>query len=314
MTYDFELMFGGLCLFTFEATNDPQKPAKAKVLLANATSPKSVFDSLPLGQAPHLHIPRLTVSAKNLKESGTGRDRLPDKSFAGPDGEDYAVFDVDLEELKLLAPGAPNLYRPLGRRAGAYKYPSQSGANPRWFDWICGIDGSSISDPRISGLNNASKQPPVKSGPHIASLEFTVGELRTFDVSRAKGETVSVNFEAVDEEGEPPTQPGHCIADRICLHILDRTDEQVVQFKSSAGLITVGPESSNQRSTVKAALTNLHEDYHVPDRRVYDFLWYYEMFDWNVSPPRVEKRLIPVVAESEYFTPSSGLCPPASSG
>lgn len=304
--FDFELMIGGLCMLHFD---NPSNPKEVRVLLVNATRDIEMFRGVPSTEYPHLHFPRVTVSARNLMHDPN--ERLPDRSVTDSNGEDFGIFEVDLEELTLTVNGGSSLKVPVGRAAAKKQRPTDSGAKLEWLDWTCGMKGSSFTDQRIESLQPDCFEPPTKNGSVITSLASRIGTLSTYEVGKLGGSEHLFRFEPW-KSGTSPQAMSHCLADRLRLRIegIDRRDRVVIQ--SSSGNIVLGAEpGSLGRSQVRAALTNLHETYYPPRPAVYDFAWFYTMVKWQggVSPD-VYSLIIPSVAEGSY-TPSSGLCPPA---
>ncbi len=318
MRFDVEIYFSGLCFFSFDGREPKYAPKKCQVLLVNATGRHP--DHGVLGpRAPEEHQPRMVIPAKNFIVGGQDVRNMKHVGMSvSAEGEDLVVIDLTNAKVRLSASKTEgrSLYVPRNRQQGNYKRPTEPGGRFDWFDWVALLHEI---EPRLGGIKK-----PTKVGsttPYISWIEFTEGELETHQVGRQRGEDLLFDFKTVlgslPEKGS--SCPPRCISDRLVLRFrrLARPLRVTVAWNEEPirtfGIGASRPEVQGRRRVV-ASIANLDTDYHPSRRAIYDFLWYYEMFNWVGKPVDVFDRLIPwpQLAKHSGRTPSSGNCPPGS--
>lgn len=307
MAFDLELYFTGLCLI---AADSYENPSKCEVLLVNTTDHNPHRDWLPPTLRPH--APRLIVSTKNFVPAGA-KTWEADGLRVSPDGEDCLEFNLEGKDLKLEA-----------TTGGRLSFNTTSPALPKPVKRYRSEDRSFYYNLKVPHLDSRIRKlgstDPGRSNAVIARLELNRGKLSCFDLGRRRGEFMVFDFKTSTgfpagylEAGLTP----RAIADRLILRINGNANSIRIHDKTAPDLVIgIGPvdPEADRRETVKASLTNLDAEYHPSQEAIFDFLWYYTLFDWKKDRPPSDELAIPwpQVQPDAGRTPSSGTCPPGS--
>lgn len=326
MHFDLEIYFSGLCFFKFDypavdknQTHDPARcaPESCTVLLVDTRKEYPCKKELG-SRAPERHQPRMVVPAKNFIVGPGDVTGFEGEGFplgVSETGEDLVAIDLTDTDV-CLRPSDKScgpLYVPQQRRRGQFSKPDDVGGRADWFDWIAQIQD--IED-QLEGLKDPT--------PAVSKITFSSGELENFQMGQQRGENLLFEFRTVCGEtpnGPPEKKKGgwrtRCLADRIVLRFRRLGQPLTVRLsKPCQGTQVFGIGASRpdviSRSPVTASITNLDARNHLSPRAIYDFLWYYELFEWKGTEKKVFERIIPWAPVSRHSgkTPSNGNCPP----
>lgn len=297
MPYDLEFHFTGMLLFDFRTVDGVEEGV---ALLANATRPHP--DSAVLGDdAPHEHIPRLSVPAQNLSALGGGRQREPDAKIPDPAGNDFAVFDLVGEELYLDGDGLREPNRdPIGVCS------EDPPKNLTSFNWLGKL---TTIEPRLGDLRPECYS--SLTGPVTSRFHFRRGILESRDVGRTRdGQPYCIEFHTLDDGPMKLDVRPYSNLAVLRLKNLARS----VRLETTRGVIGIGPASPGDCSTVHVCVSNLAPRYHIRNGKLYELLWLYELFTWKNGPLKPDFADLPLPCiqahgESNH-TLSTGLCPP----
>ncbi|HUP24904.1 MAG TPA: hypothetical protein VNB06_18445 [Thermoanaerobaculia bacterium] len=310
MTYDFRLIFSGLCLFHLPESG----PRSPQVLLVKATDPDSVpeFRELEPAVMPHPHKPRLVVDPRYLD---TEISRKPDGLNVGSDGFDYPLFDIEFQNIEVSIPGASSLDVTRGRRPGSgdpYRSPDDDEAQKDWFDWVISVPHVSKST-SSAGVGNLKRECwgdlTTPDCPVISRVKLSGGKLRTHTHSREGKDYMVYNY--LDLSNTPSDEKPHVFADTVKLEGSDIPNDVAVALDTGhKGIVFLKPPAgTSEKSLVTASITNFDVSFQPARKRIYDFLWYYTLYNRQAKPlnwpvPRPEGT------SRSLYTPSTTTCPP----
>ncbi len=281
--YHFEMVFTGLCVFTFDDTG-------ATVLLVNATDPARFQADFADGLEPLMprpHFPRLSYSMSQQIRQGVV-PRSPKRVFPGVSGEEVGICNLEGEDLTLDLPGAASFQR-----------------------------GALAEAPRISSLVPAPISPlcfaAVPNSAVTTRLRVTQGALETLRLSFAGLEPLEIDFRTHNTKGTSSGNPHSLIAEQLVLRADDLTRPVEIRSASAASILLRPDRDANGTALrpVVTCLSNYHEVPFPPLDAAYDLLWLYELLDLSTTQPSRLDLPIPVYLNSTGgFTGSSAACPP----
>ncbi len=284
MDYTFEMVFTGLCAFSFDEKG-------ATVYLVNATRVgRFLIDpDLSPPEIPVPHVPRLSFAMEQQVREG-GRFRTPERVFLAADGEEVGVCNVEGEELTLEIPGGPDFTH------------EELPTTPAMTKLLA----SASPHPLLTG--------PLPNTAAVTRLRLSQGRLKLLRNARSEGAQLQIDFRSLRHFTAAVTQPQQ-IADGLVLTaehvsgpvVLKSDRAPRVELSPVGGVSTSGPHES-----VRVTLSNYHEELAIPGDAAYDFLWFYEMLDFPEGfPSRLDLPIPFYRAGGGGLTGSSGVCPPA---
>ncbi len=283
MDYTFEMVFTGLCAFSFDEKG-------ATVYLVNATRNGRFQKDKNLGktQWPYPHLPRLSYLMNQQVRSG-GKFRQPNQVFASAEGGENGICFVEGEELSLVLPGSA-----------------------KW------VPPNVASIPSISTLGAAPLSPLLQASlPNQAvttRLRIESGEFSILTVARAGLQELQFDMRTIASASQTSGKASFTMADLLILRVPHLTDAMEV-VSTSHETVRLRPDREEPdgvaRTPVRVNLSNYHETYE-PQRVIgYDFLWLYELLAFQGKKPNRKQLPIPVAINGTGgFTGSSGVCPP----
>ncbi len=296
-TFNFELVFTGMCLLEFDA--DP--PTKCTVHIPNAARPDVVFSGLSLDIRPFKHVPRLSFPTK-FQVAGGGQFRRPvNHVFPAPDGEEIGVCDLEGETLTLQPPdGSPSLSLLTVKTT-----PNVEPQVEELFRWTSDLqDLITLSGCTFQRINTSAV---------TTQINLAHGQLGTLECGRQNGGVVVYDYDQVKASPQA-RKPGRCLADAVVLRL--QGVEKSVALKSAAGdFFFFPPRPLPAREVVRVCISNFHETPQDDRNGLFDFLWYYNILDGLAVQGREPNPLdlfVPYIPETGRgpVTGSSGHCPP----
>jgi hypothetical protein len=336
--FDFELLFTGLCVFTFQG--DAKQPQAARVLLLSSgpsghgrtAAAGDASGGRPRNGAGHAHgsgehasgrgnaggngqggqggqsgqvvehAPTLTYAAADLTVRS---DKTGQRAFVGPDGALVAWRDLkDMMNMELVPPGGfvgplTTTWRPDGVRRQVPRGPEEE----VWLDWTLRTQRLLPDLPPGNGQPLEALVPKAVT----ARVELRHGTLRASHVARGlNGGYLLWNFE--DEASRTfDRRESQAIAGAIVLRLEGL--QAPVQIRGLGGFLELAPPVGSTRRLVQASITNFPA---VPpekegDRLVHLTHSYAALLPSGARP--IRKRF--VTGFDHLDTPGNPLCPSA---
>jgi len=312
MPYDFELAITGLCYFDF--TGD-----KVELLLVNSIDNQRFIDDpdlkgFPRFKAPVKHFPRLTFQTDQQRQEGMP-ERTADQVFVDPAGVEYSQCFLEGEHITLDLNGSPDV--PLIRNNGRGTETDPTHSSPAFLDWFPAIaEPLKIIDPAVSLKLHDECSLPLPNPRVITRVTIKSGLLQTERINLHLEKYASWGWESI-RDFNAPTDPGprdmRSMADVTVLRLF-QLDKSIMLSSDKKPSVQLGPGGSEK--IVRAIISNYHSEPHEKEAFAYDFLWYFELFDFSKLPPlpppptRADLPIPVLVVEGGGVTGSSALCPP----
>lgn len=307
MPFDFELLFTGLCLFTFEG--EPRHPDAVNVLLIK--TPRNGQNGgnggnghLHAGNghpADHKHIPMLTYALRDLTvRSGKVHTIAP-----GPDSEPIGRRNLEGEtDLQLVAPGRGRL-SPVWRPAALSKVTvPRTPADEAWLDWALRLKRLLPDVANPNGSSFAGLDGNVVS----ARIRLAQGTLMCTRVARGlNGRYLLWRFE--DSAGAFDPCESQALAGSIVLRLEGlEAPVQIRGFDQPVEFAPPGPaDGSRERKLVQVSITSFPEkEVRETDRLAHVTEQYLALVPNAVFPGSARFP----TSTDQLDTPSSTLCPP----
>ncbi len=306
MPFDFELLFTGLCLFTF--VPDRQDPEEVNVLLVNTNHlhGDAARGGNGSGHNGHHHVahePVLTYALNVL----TDRSEKVHQVFPGPDGEPIGRRRLDLPQripkLALVPPeGAAEkptvIWRPA---ADAGVQVPRNPDDERWLDWALRLARLFPTVPAPNGNAFAGLDRDLVST--STRVRLTTGTLQAARVARGlNGGYVLWHF--VDSDNNFDRRESQALAGSIVLRLEGLTAP--VQIAGFGGLVEFAPPRGAGGGLVQVSITNFPPE-EVDERDRLDHVTQ----EYSNLVPGVDHAAMRFPTNADHLdTPSSTLCPP----
>jgi hypothetical protein len=340
MPFDFELLFTGLCLFTFQG--DPKQPEAVDVLLAKTgnghgpgtgnghtartgngggAGPHAGAEESPHRhgadgegnppQAGHrhggvAHVPVLTYTFSDL----TVRSQKPCDMLLDPDGELIARRRLESEEgmleLEVVPPGGfagalTTVWRPASEPRRQVPRTEEDEA---WLDWALRLNR--ILPDLPAGNGNGNSLAAFDQRAVSARIRLTRGSLRSLRVARGLNRDYLL-WHFADEKGVFDRRESQAIAEAIVLRLEGLTAP--VQIRGLGELLELAPPVGSKRTLVKASITNFPSTpVNEGDRLEHLTKGYLDLVAAQMAQPNTHLRF--VTNADHLDTQGNPLCPP----
>jgi hypothetical protein len=122
-------------------------------------------------------------------------------------------------------------------------------------------------------------------------------------------------YNYLDFNNKPSDERPHVFADTIKLEGNDIPNDMAVELDTGqkGSIFLKPPAGTSGKSLVTASITNFDGSFQPARKRIYDFLWYYTLYNWQTKPSVFEWPIpLPEGTSRSLYTPSTTTCPPGS--